>query len=154
MNGFVHGTPSLEESKSLWKRFPGETDATREEYEAAAVALSAHIATRFTLRADNTGKGDLYVRGDFTGDRTQCVELYVPEVISRPFIAHLQTWLVVYDHGAWRIVIPTYIGDGGAIMIYPETVRLGAQWEPDLDDAYRRIPQIMRAHHDYFHQSS
>ena len=153
MNEFVYGTPSLEESKNLWKRFPGETDVTEEEYETAATALSAHIAKRFSLY-DHTGRGDVYVRADFTGDRTQCVELYVPELISHPFITHLQSWLVDYGDGAWRIVVPTYVGDAAAIMIYPNTVRLGTEWGSDLDDAYRKIPRLMRASHDYFHQSS
>jgi hypothetical protein len=144
MDNFVYGTPSLEESKNLWKRFLGEADVTRDEYEAAAKSLGQHIATQYALY-DHRAQGDVYVRGDFTGDRTQCVELYVPELISREFIAHLQLWLRDYEDGAWRIVIPTYVGDSATILVYPDTVRLGDEWTADFDDAYRSIPQMMRA---------
>jgi hypothetical protein len=85
------------------------------------------------------------VRGDFTGDRTQVVELYLPELISQEFIHHLQSWLRAHNHGAWRIVIPSYVDVATTIMIYPDVVRLGTEWEPDLEYAYRTIPALMRA---------
>ena len=139
---YVFGTPSIEESKSLWKRFPAESDVTGTEYEAAYVALENYLSRRYTLWRD--GRGDLYVRGDFFGDRTQYVEVYLPELISHDFISYLQSWLHDYDHGAWRIVIPTYVGDAATIMVYPDIVRLGAEWESDLDAAFTNIPQLMR----------
>src|SRR5262245_43865264 len=131
---FVYDTPSAEESKRLWKRFPGEPDVTGDEYEAAYVDLEAHLARRYRICRSDV-RGDLYVRGDFFGDRTQYLELYLPELISHDFIAYLQAWLRDYDGGAWRIVIPTYVGDAATIMVYPDLVRLGAEWESDLDYA-------------------
>jgi len=144
MSDFIFGTPSLEESRNSWKRFPGEAEVTKEEYEAAYESLTRHIAERYVI-CDYKTKGDVYVRGDFTGDRTQVVELYLPELISHEFIANLQVWLRDYEDGAWRIVVPTYVGDAATIVIYPEVVRLGAEWEADLDDAYHTIPKMMRA---------
>jgi hypothetical protein len=140
---YVYGTPSVEESDSLWKRFPGELDVTGDEYEAAANSLVQHLSKRYTLYSYDVD-GDLYVRGDFFGDRTQYVELYLPELISAAFISYLQSWLRAYDAGAWRIVIPTYVGDAATIMIYPDVVRLGAEWEANLSDTYTTIPKMMR----------
>lgn len=116
MSDFIYGTPSLEEGKSLWKRLPGEADVTREEYHAADESLSRHIADRYVIW-DLKTEGDVYVRGNYTGDRTQVAEVYLPELISREFIRHLQVWLRTYEDGAWRIVIPTYVGDGATIVV-------------------------------------
>ncbi len=77
------------------------------------------------------------------------VELYVPELICHEFIAHVQLWLRDHEDGAWRIVIPTYVGDAATVVVYPDTVRLGDEWAADLDDAYRTIPQMMRARDQY-----
>lgn len=144
MSSYVYGTPSLEESNELWRRFPGDTDVSRDEYENAYESLSDHIGTIYKLY-DSQVKGDVYVRGDFTGDRTQVVELYLPELISQEFVHHLQNWLRAYNYGAWRIVIPTYVDVATTIMIYPDVVRLGTEWEDDLEYAYRTIPTLMRA---------
>jgi hypothetical protein len=141
---YVYGTPSGEESDGLWKRFPGEPDVTDDEYEAAANSLAQHLSKKYMLYRYDVD-GDLYVRGDFFGDRTQYVELYLPELISVDLISYLQSWLRDYEAGAWRIVIPTYVGDAATIIIYSDVVRLGAQWEPDLSNAYTTIPQMMRA---------
>lgn len=141
---YVYGTPSADESTNLWKRFPGESDVTGDEYEVAANSLVKHLSNRYRLFSYSVD-GDLYVRGDFVGDRTQYVELYLPELISADFISYFQSWLRAYEAGAWRIVIPTYVGDAATILIYPDVVRLGAEWESDLSHAYATIPQMMRA---------
>jgi hypothetical protein len=141
---YVFGTPSLEESDQPWKRFPGESDPTREEYHRSAQSLAAHLEKRYSLFSAGRG-GDVRVRGDFFGDRTQYVEFHLPELISRDFVVYLQLWLRSHDDGAWRVMIPTYVGTATAIMVYPEVVRMGVEWEADLDDAYISVAQMMRA---------
>ena len=141
---YVYGTPSCEESNNLWKRFPRDSDIEWEQYEDAANSLTDHLHKRYLLY-DYETDGDLYVRGDFFGDRTQYIELYLPELISEDFFKYLQEWLCEYENGAWRIVIPTYVGDAATIMVYPNVVRLGREFEDDLPASYLRIVQMMRA---------
>ncbi len=140
---YVYGTPSAEESSKLWKRFPGEPGIDSEAYEAATISLERHLAKRYALFGS---QADLYLRGDFFGDRTQYVELYLPELIGPEFIAYLQNWLRSYEGGAWRAVIPTYFDDAaGAIMVYPDLVRFASKWKEDAASAYQAIPKLMRA---------
>jgi hypothetical protein len=141
---YVSGTPSYEESRKLWRRFPRDSDIESEEYEDAANSLTDHLKKRYLI-FDYDTDGDLYVRGDFFGDRTQYLEFYLPELISEDFFKYLQEWLCEYENGAWRILIPTYLSDAATIMVYPNVVRLGREYEDDLPASYARIVQMMRA---------
>ena len=137
---YVHGTPSFEESNKLWKSSPNDSEIDWDEYEAAANSLVDHLRKRYTIDVD----GDLYVRGDFFGDRTQYIELCKPEVFSKDFIEHLQLWLQVYEGGAWRILIPTYVGDAETPFVYPYIVRLGSQYDINSDESFSTIARLMR----------
>lgn len=141
---YVCGTPSYEESNKLWKRFPRDSEIEWEDYEAAANSLTHHLQKRYQVFNYDTD-GDLYVRGDFFGDRTQYLEFYLPELISEEFFKYLQEWLCEYENGAWRILIVTYLSDAATIMVYPSVVRVGREFEDDLPASYARIVQMMRA---------
>jgi hypothetical protein len=144
---YVYGTPSLEESNKLWKRSPHDSEIEWEEYEAAANSLVEHLGRRYTVEVD----GDLYVRGDFYGDRTQYIELCRAELFSRDFIEHLQLWLREYEDGAWRIVIPTYLGEAATPMVYPYIVRLGSEYDINSSETYSTIARMMRSFMDKQH---
>lgn len=142
---YIYGTPSAEESDGLWKARPSDPDVDSEAYNAATLSLDAHLRNQFVLGA-TAKRGDLYLRGDFFGDRTQYLELLVPELIGVELIGSLQTWLRAYDSGTWRVVIPTYVEDAaGAIMVYPSVVRLGKRWEADPRAAYAELARLMHA---------
>jgi hypothetical protein len=141
---YVYGTPSIEESNKLWKRSPHDSEIEWEEYEDAANSLLEHLRKRYTVD-DGEVDGELYVRGDFFGDRTQYIELCKPEVFSKDFIEHLQLWLQEYEDGAWRILIPTYVGDAETPFVYPYIVRLGSEYDINSDESYSTIARMMRA---------
>ena len=80
-------------------------------------------------------EGYCYVRGDNHGDRTQYIELLLPELINVQFIEHLQDWLKSYkSEGVWRILLPTYLDDSETIFIYEEKIALGKKYKNmDID---------------------
>lgn len=147
---FVYGTPSMEESNKLWKSSPNDSEIDWDEYEDAANSLVEHLRKRYTIGVD----GDLYVRGDFFGDRTQYIELCKPEVFSKDFIEHLQLWLQEYEGGKWRILVPTYVGDAETPFVYPYIVRLGSQYDINSEESYSTIARLMRSFEDSMAQQS
>ena len=141
---YVYGTPSMEESNKLWKSSPHDSEIEWDDYEAAANSLVEHLRKRYTVEVN----GDLYVRGDFFGDRTQYVELCKPEVFSKDLIEHLQVWLREYEEGRWRILVPTYVGDAETPFVYPYIMRLGSQYDINSDESYSTIARLMQEFED------
>ena len=140
----VYGTPSAEESSDLWKRFPEEPDTDHRAFGRAEASLERLLSKHYAIYGLQS-QGDCYLRGDFFGDRTVYLELYLPELLGPELIGRLQEWLRRHEKGAWRIVIPTYVDDAaGAIMVYPEIVRLGRKWENAPAEAYKELARLMR----------
>ena len=138
---YVTGTPSLEESCNRWKADLKEPDLEDGEYYAAYESLSEHLELRYP-RGDR--KPNLYVRGDCFGDKTQYIYFYLPEIINVEFLAYLQQWLRSYSNSEWRILVATEIGNSEAVMVYPNAIRTGRQYEQDLAGSLALFAQRMR----------
>jgi hypothetical protein len=142
---YVYGTPSAEESNDLWKRSPEEPDTDLQGFLKAENSLQRHLAKYYAVYGLQS-EGDLYLRGDFFGDRTVYLELYLPELLGLELITRLQAWLRRHEKGAWRIVIPTYVEEAaGAIMVYRDLVCLGRKWEKAPERAFQQLAKLMRA---------
>jgi hypothetical protein len=138
---YVTGTPSLEESCGLWKADLQEPDLEDGEYFSAYESLCEHLELRYPR---GEWPPDLYVRGDCFGDKTQYVYFYRPEVMTVEFLSFLQQWLRTYGKNAWRILIATEIGNAESVMVYPNAVRSGRQYEQDLAGSLALFVQRMR----------
>jgi hypothetical protein len=141
MENYVTGTPSLEESCDLWKVDLNEPEIDYGEYLDASMSLTDHLE----LKYPGANKGDdLYVRGDWFGDKTQYVYFYLPEIIDMDFLAYLQVWLRTYGNNDWRILVATEIGNEEAVMVYPNAIRTGSRYEHDLPGSLALIVRKMR----------
>jgi hypothetical protein len=142
---FASGTPSLEEYSDCWKADLNEPDLVAGEYNAASDSLRQHLELRHPR---GEWPPDLYVRGDCFGDKTQYLHFYLPEIINMEFLAYIQRWLQTYGKGDWRVLIATEIGDAEAVMVYPDTIRTGSQYQDDLPGSLTLFIQMMREEDD------
>lgn len=100
--------------EGLWKANALEPDVEGDEYETVAEELDHYCRDAFSLNPKFPE--DFYVRGDFTGDRTQVVEISNPSIVSMELLNELQKWLWKY-HENWRILIPTYLDEPGPRVV-------------------------------------
>jgi len=141
---YITGTPSYQESNSLWKRNESDSDVTSKEFEEAFISLSEHIK-KWCPILEGLDDGFCYIRGDNFGDRTHYLEIGLPELVNIDFIHYLQKWLNEFGEKNWRIFIPTYLTDAEAIMIYPSVIAIGRGYRNRVvNDVLLDIAKMMR----------
>lgn len=119
-NSFVSGTPTLREWTGLWRHSELEPPATADECQQAFDSLWTYLEKSY--RVGSGDWDDLFLRGDFLGDRSQTLEIVYPPILSPALFEYLLKW----NEGTkykWRIIIPTFLGHRDAFIVYPETVR-------------------------------
>ncbi len=117
---YRHGSPSLREWEGWWRHSESDPPATLKECRVATNLLWDYLETKY--RVGSGDWDDLFLRGDFLGDRSQTLELVYPPVLSPDFLDYVMAWLRQTDP-KWRIIIPTFLGHREAFVIYPERVR-------------------------------
>jgi hypothetical protein len=144
-NEFITGTPSLEDSNILWKRFDNEINVTSGEYEEAIDSLREFI-WYWCPMSEGLQKGYCYIRGDYYRDRTLYVELYLPELLNINFLKYIQEWIINYsDEVNWRILIPTYLTDAEAVLVYSDKISVGNKYKHiDINITCEEIVKKMR----------
>jgi hypothetical protein len=138
------GTPRFSEWDGLWKQSISEADVTGAEYEEVSSELDGCLRRMF--RSGPTYVRDFYVRGDFTGDRTQIIEINDPRILTQAFLTRLQGWLVSSGHSNWRILIPTYLTKNEMIVVYASSIRISAEREKSLAEALQSIADRMTSY--------
>lgn len=147
---FIYGMLRFEDSNKLWKRDRFDSDVSNKEFQFAFESLTAHIK-KWCPVLEGLELGFCYVRGDNFGDRTQYVELCLPELLNLNFLNYLQRWLKSDGMNNWRIFVPTYITDAEMIVIYPEKILLGAKYENvKIEDALSKFVKILRKRENKF----
>ncbi len=133
------GSPSLDEWNGLWKSHPTDSDVSEQEFERCWCWRRFY---RYLARLGRTAHGpnqEFYFRGDNYGVRTQYLELATPAVLNVEFVLKLQDLLKRPVNKQWRILIPTYVSDAAAVLVYRSVVRVGKTYGDDLKGALERI---------------
>jgi hypothetical protein len=143
------GTPRFCEWDRLWKRDPKEADVTRDEYERVDNNLEEYCLRVFSSSPRYIK--DCYVRGDYTGDRTQVFEINNPRILTLDLLKVLQRWLIESGNSNWRIIVPTYVTKNEVIVVYPDTIRISERYEKSLELALKSIAKRMK---DFSRQAS
>jgi hypothetical protein len=60
---------------------------------------------------------DLFLRGDYLGDRTQTLEIVYPPALNPGLFKLLLGW-IAGNTPKWRIVVPTFLGHRDAFVVY------------------------------------
>ena len=141
MHDYATGTPSLEEACDRWKADPNGPDLKDGEYHAAYKSLKQHLESRHSCAG---WPPDVYVRGDCFGDKTQYVYFYRPEILDTEFLAYLQQWLRNYGSSDWRIIVATELGNAAAVVVYPNIIRAGREYEHNLAESLAAFIRKMR----------
>lgn len=147
---YRYGTPSLEEWHGLWKSDPSDSEVTDVEFNGTFKSLDKWLAQygKTGVREDC----DFYVVGDCQGDKTQCVELVNPNVLTMPFLKFLQRWISEF-YPKWRIVVPTYLAPHNVILAYKDSIRANREYEANLEESLAVIRAQMFALDEYKHVS-
>ncbi len=136
------GTPRFLEWDGLWKCDPSDTAVTKEEYEQVSCEFDNYC--RKTYRHSPEFPKDFYIRGDYTGDRTQILEIRNPSILTRKLLHEIQQWLSAFDHLNWRVLIPTYLAKPETIIVYPSIIRISPPFEQPLEKGLEMISSRMR----------
>lgn len=142
MDNYRYGRPTFDEWDGLWKDELNELNVERAEYERVVSELDGYC--RQTVVGSAVYSKDFYLRGDFTGDRTQVVEVNNPQVFTVAFLEQLQRWLIESGHRNWRIIVPTYLTKREVIVIYPDAIRISDAYEPLSKAGIERISARMK----------
>jgi hypothetical protein len=125
------GTPSLQEWEGLWRHSEQERPATIDECRKATDSLWSHLEKSY--RVGSGDWDDLFLRGDFLGDRSQVLEVVYPPVLCQGVFQQLSDW-IASTAPKWRVIIPTFLGHREAFVIYPEGVRNGSSFSQTLSE--------------------
>lgn len=117
----VTGTPAAWESVGMWVDAADSTLPDGNEFEDCVAKMDRGLER--WLKKKKHREGACYYRWDFFGDRTQYLEVNIPEMLGEPLINFLQTELRK-KWPKWRVVIPTPNVPGDAVMIYPSVTRV------------------------------
>lgn len=142
---FQFGTPSLQEWHGKWKSAPTDNDADRTEHFQVYEVLTAML-----ISIGREGSGDyedFYFRGDFTGDRTQVLEIVYPPKLTLALLGLLRDW-IKRQRNNWRIIIPTYIDPRDALVIYADQIRYAGPGTIIDEELLRWIIDQMMKHKD------
>jgi hypothetical protein len=143
------GTPSLQEWEGFWRHLEAESPASIEECREATDSLWSHLEKRY--RVGSGDWDDLFLRGDFAGDRSQVLELVYPPVLCRGIFQHLGSW-IASTNPKWRVIVPTFLGPREAFVIYPEGVRHGSSLSPEPPEGMcAEAARAMLRLHQYAH---
>ena len=140
-NAFCCGTPSLEEWSGEWRSSASDSEVSESEYD--------EVWSEFERRLERLGNArrgpdqEFYFRGDNYGDRTQYLEVRKPKSLTVNLLETLQLWLREPRFRQWRILVVTYLGEEGGIVVYPHAIRVGRGLGNDVTDAIRRIVLAM-----------
>jgi hypothetical protein len=148
---YRYGTPSLEEWHGLWKRDPNDSDVTESEFNGAFRSLQTWLACHGKIGIAEDC--DFFVVGDCQGDKTQCVELVKPDVLTLPFLKQLQGW-IKESHPNWRIVVPTYLSARNVIIVYGDVIRANGEYEANIGASLEIIRNEMLRLDAYEHARS
>lgn len=121
-NKFCYGTPSADESDSLWLATPSDSLPTGNQFEQVWMLLDRKLEKY--AKSKKYPKGKAYFRGDFYGDRTLYLEVS-DDLLNLDFIHQCQRWLheLVDD---WRIAVPTERAARTATLVYRDKIRYGS----------------------------
>ena len=119
-NQYSEGTPTLREWEWLWRHSKSEKAATQDECNDATTELWSHLEANY--RVGSGDWDDLFLRGDFLGDRSQVLEIVYPPAIKPNLFEHLSTW-ISKTNPKWRVIVLTLLGNRDAFIVYPEGVR-------------------------------
>jgi len=136
------GNPTFDEWDGLWKSYEGEPDVSRDEYERVFYELDRHC--RRTFSDFPKYLADFYIRGDYTGDRTQLIEINTPRILNLKFLNCFQRWLNETGKSSWRIAVPTYLTKKETVLIYPGQIRISDNYEQSLEEGIRNIAARMK----------
>lgn len=140
---FQAGTLRFNEWDGLWKNSPGDSDVDRGEYEEVFSKLD--LLWREAFQKSPHYIKDFYIRGDYTGDRTQIVEINNPKILNLKFLLAIQRWLFRPELDGWRIIIPTYLTKNETIVVYRSKVCISSKYEKSLAAGVRAIAARMRS---------
>lgn len=143
---YNYGNLSLDEWSGAWCARPGALEVdegiVHKRFQEASCDFSQRLSRLgMTEIADRC---DLYFRGDFLGDLTHYLELVNPVKLTLSFVTTLQSWLQEREYREHRILIVSYVSDGGTLVIYPDVVRWGIGFAESVDAAIRKISRIVR----------
>jgi hypothetical protein len=125
----------------LWKSNPKESNVDADEYERVFCQFDHYC--RCSMGGFARYMADFYIRGDFTGDRTQVVEINNPSILTAGFLKVLQRWLI-NAHEDWRIIVPTYLTKREVIVVYPDSIRISRAYEDPLEQGLKQIVGRMK----------
>ena len=147
---YSEGTPSLREWEGLWRHSTSEKEATLDECNEATESLWSHLDTKY--RVGSGDWDDLFLRGDFLGDRSQVLEIVYPPAVHPILFEHLGQW-IAGTNPQWRVIIPTFLGHREAFVVYPEGVRHSLGLRMPSEEACKetarqllRLSQFAHAH--------
>jgi hypothetical protein len=137
---YKEGTPTLAEWPGLWRHSEKDPKANIEECREATDSLWSHLE-----RIYRVGSGDwedIFLKGDFLGDRSQVIEIVYPPAITPQLFQQLSSWISAQSN-PWRVIVPTFLGNKDAFIVYPEGVRYRSEFGIPSDDLCRRIASEM-----------
>lgn len=139
---FRVGNLRFDEWDGLWRSSLEEDMVGPDEYEGVFSELFDYCLQKY--RTSPLFKDDFYIRGDYTGDRTQVLEINHAENLTLDFVLEIQKWLLHSDHKNWRIIIPTYLTKKEVIVIYPSSIRISERYESSLAESIKKIASRMK----------
>jgi len=129
--GYREGTPTLIEWEGRWRYSESDPPSTFEECNQATFSLWSYLEK--TYRVGSGDWDDLFLRGDYFGDRTQTLEIVYPPALD-PGLSKLLLGWVGDNAQKWRIALPSFLGHRDAFVVYPDGLRyagdLGIPSEP------------------------
>lgn len=137
---FRCGELSFSEWDGLWKAELFEDDAHYKEYEKASTELHHHLIAKLNLQEDDP---KVYPIANFWGDRTQDIAVEEAGFLDRKLIEACQEWLRLPNRTNWRCRIDTTCIPETTIIVYPDTVRISAEYEKDLDAGLTKLRPML-----------
>ena len=139
---FRTGKLAFFEWSGLWKNAQDEDVVGRDEYEEVFSELDSFC--RKSYKNSPRFIRDFYIRGDYTGDRSQVLEVNDPAILNISFLIGIQKWLSLSGHTNWRVIIPTYLTEKEVIVIYPDAIRISPEYETSPTSGLEIIASRMR----------
>jgi len=116
---FRSGNLRLDEWNGLWEAVPDDSPLANKEsyefYDQIASMCESYCASR------RLAMSSIYPRGDYV-DRSEYIELDRADYLTYELILSLKQWLEEHFSAKWRIIVSTYLGPEGAIIIYPKMI--------------------------------
>jgi hypothetical protein len=143
------GTPSIGEWNGAWRANASEGEVSQTEWQTVWASLDQHLTKCGKNGFDD--ESDFFLRSTwFREHRSQVVEIVNPRALTLEFLTSLQDWMM-QKHPNWRVIIPLFLGETNVLVVYPQTIRGGIEFEPDWGASLACARQEMLQLEQYKH---